>query len=67
MFNIFRNYSKIISSFSVDTGGINPGKLQIFLSELHNEPVDLIEFSFKVEAYEKFYHRPDIPRIKFFV
>jgi len=33
------------------------------------ESVDLIGFSFEVEAYEKFYHRHivDIPRIKFFV
>jgi len=33
------------------------------------ESVDLLGFSFKVEAYEKFYHRHiiDIPRIKFFV
>jgi len=37
-------------------------------SRIH-ESVDLIGFSFKVEAYEKFYHRHmvDIPRIKFFV
>jgi hypothetical protein len=32
-----------------------------------DESVDLIGFSFKVEAYEKFYRRPDIPRIKFFI
>jgi hypothetical protein len=31
------------------------------------ESVDLIGFSFKVEAYKKFYHRPLIPRIKFIV
>jgi hypothetical protein len=33
------------------------------------ESVDLRGFSFKVEAYKKFYHRHivDIPRIKFFV
>ena len=34
-----------------------------------NESVYLIDFLFKVKAYEKFYHRhiADIPRIKFFV
>ena len=33
------------------------------------ESVDLIGFSFEVEAYEKFYHRHivDIPRTKLFV
>jgi len=36
---------------------------------LINESVDLIGFSFEIEAYEKFYHRHivDIPRIKFFL
>ncbi len=34
-----------------------------------NESVDLIEFSFEIEAYQKIYHRHivDIPRIKFLV